>query len=84
MTPMVVSEITNFQQLVDEVVKTKMPKKIETENGNAFLVAEDVYELFTMSDEEYIESVPGLADRLRAAKNAKPQDFKEFKGLDEL
>lgn len=69
--------ITNFRKniykLLESTIKYNEPINISTKNGNAVVLSEEDYN--SLMETLYIESIPGLKEKILEAKNAPDDEF---------
>ena len=68
--------ITNFRkniyELIEEILKYNEPINISTKNGNAVVIPENDYN--ALLETLYIETVPGLKEKILDGKNEPLED----------
>lgn len=77
---MINTNATNFRknmfELIDQTVKYNEPVNISTKSGNAVLISEEEYNNFV--ETLYLNSIPGMSERLKEGVEAPLAECDEF------
>lgn len=77
---MINTNATNFRknmfELIDQTVKYNEPVNISTKSGNAVLISEEEYNNFV--ETLYLNSIPGMNERLKEGVEAPLAECDEF------
>ena len=77
---MINTNVTNFRkqlfELIEQTIKYNEPVNISTKNGNAVLIREEEYNNF--KGPLYLNSIPGMSERLEKGINTPLEECEEF------
>lgn len=77
---MINTNATNFRkqlfELIEQTIKYNEPVNISTKNGNAVLISEEEYNNF--KETLYLNSIPGMSERLENGINTPLEECEEF------
>lgn len=77
---MINTNATNFRknmfELIDQTVKYNEPVNISTKSGNAVLISEEEYN--NLVETLYLNSIPGMSERLKEGVEAPLAECDEF------
>lgn len=77
---MINTNVTNFRkqlfELIDQTIKYNEPVNISTKNGNAVLMSEEEYN--NLIETMYLNSIPGMREKLEEGINTPIEECEEF------
>ena len=77
---MINTNVTNFRkqlfELIDQTIKYNEPVNISTKNGNAVLISEEEYN--NLIETMYLNSIPGMREKLEEGINTPIEECDEF------